>query len=56
VPGCCCRGGTAYWLTVTRLLLKLSDGNAVFRDEVFFSVHATIRVELRVPAPPLTGI
>src|SRR5438034_4372048 len=34
-PGCTCFGGTPYWLTVTRLLLKLSAGDAVLSDDVF---------------------
>src|SRR5881392_1442807 len=41
-PGCTCFGGTPYWLTVTRLLLKLSAGDAVLSDDVFVSVQATI--------------
>src|SRR5205823_14833253 len=54
-PGCTCFGGTPYWLTVTRLLLKLSAGDAVLSDDVFVSVQATIWVEVRVPALPETG-
>src|SRR5207248_6770353 len=53
-PGCTCFGGTPYWLTVTRLLLKLSAGD-VLSEDVFVSVHATMCVEVRVPALPETG-
>src|SRR5204862_6219393 len=54
-PGCFCFGGTPYWLTVTKLLLKLSAGDVLLSDDVFVSVQATICVEVRVPAAPETG-
>src|SRR5206468_11796887 len=53
-PGCTCLGGTPYWLTVMRLLLKPRAGDVVSED-VFVSVQATIWVEVRVPALPETG-
>src|SRR6266581_9590583 len=54
-PGCCCFGGTAYWLTVSTLLLRLSAGDAVFSDDVFVSAQVTSWVEVRAPAAPDTG-
>src|SRR5206468_9088911 len=53
-PGCTCFGGTPYWFTVVRLLLKLRAG-VVLSEDVFVSVQATICVEVRVPAAPETG-
>src|SRR5205809_6740586 len=54
-PGCNCFGGTPYWLTVTRLLFKLSAGDAVLSDDVFVSVQATIWLEVQVAALQETG-
>ena len=55
-PGCCCFGGTPYWLTLRTLLLRLSAGDAEFSDDVFVSVQTTSWFDVCVPPVPATGL
>src|SRR6185436_7127342 len=51
-PGCCCFGGIPYCPTVRTLLVRFREGDAVFSDEVFFSVQTTRLVEEPVKSSP----
>src|SRR6476661_3802370 len=48
-PGCCCLGGIPYCPTVNTLFDKLSDGDAVFSDEVFVRLQTRRSVEVPLP-------
>jgi hypothetical protein len=45
-PGYCCFGGTPYRPTLRILFESVSDGVAVFSEDVFFSVQTTSWVEV----------
>src|SRR5439155_17002778 len=49
-PGCFCFGGMPYCPTVSTLFVNVSDGDAVFSDDVFSSAHTTRSVDEPVKA------
>src|SRR6185369_9641750 len=55
-PGCCCFGGTPYWLTPRTFTPSPTAAGSEFSADVLVRDQRMILLELRVPAAPETGI
>src|SRR5512133_2683064 len=54
VPGCFCRGGTAYVPTVRTVFESAREGAALFREAVLVSFQTSRSVD--VPVPPVQTV